>query len=129
MYRCCHCDRCNLRTCRFAWKLKGDPPPDAIKLNLEMELKNSKLSRIVNPILKVLFHDWLEKKLSWYISTRVCPDIPTYIPQQYTDLYGQLLAKAAESKIHFRANADLAIPRDPTTVYLQDRLEQQLELQ
>merc|ERR1711998_232428 len=110
----------------YSWKLKDKPPPGAIKMDAEMQLKDSKLAPLLNPILRFLFNDWLEQQLADYAAAHICPDIPKYIPQQYTNLYGSLLAKAAEGKIHFNANIDLKIPRKSTTVYLQDRLAQQL---
>jgi zona occludens toxin (predicted ATPase) len=39
-----------------------------------------------------------------------------------------IIAKSAKNNMHFAGNIDLSIPRSPTTVYLQDRLQEQLEL-
>jgi hypothetical protein len=56
------------------------------------------------------------------------PTIPSYLPQHYRMLLKEIIAKSAKNNMRFSGNIDLSIPRSPTTVYLQDRLQQQLEL-
>ena len=56
------------------------------------------------------------------------PTIPAYLPEHYRMLLKEIIAKSAKNNMHFAGNIDLSIPRSPTTVYLQDRLQEQLEL-
>jgi hypothetical protein len=109
------------------WALNTD---DKITMAIdgEMKLENSRWAAIVNPALKLFFNDQLELLLASFIKTYFLPTIPSYLPEHYRMLLKEIIAKSAKNNMHFAGNIDLSIPRSPTTVYLQDRLQEQLEL-
>lgn len=104
------------------WKLKALPSAGDFTMDAEMEIKDSRLSALVNPILKFLFNDWIEQKLVDYVAAKVLPKIGTYIPQEYTELLAGPLIKMSTSKFHLRTNVDVSVPKATETVYLQDKL-------
>jgi len=109
------------------WALNTD---DNIVMTIdgEMKLENSRWAAILNPALRLFFNDQLEILLASFVKTYFLPTIPSYLPQHYRMLLKEIIAKSAKNNMHFAGNIDLSIPRSPTTVYLQDRLQDQLEL-
>lgn len=110
------------------WELSQNEEVE-LHVDGEMKLEDSRWSAIVNPALKLFFNDQLEGLLAGYIKTHFMPTIPSYLPQHYTMLLEDIIRASSKNNMKVATNVNLNIPRKSTTLYLQDRLQQQLEAQ
>jgi len=110
------------------WELSQNEDVE-LHVDGEMKLEDSRWSAIVNPALKLFFNDQLEGLLAGYIKTHFMPTIPSYLPEHYTMLLEDIIRASSKNNMKVATNVNLNIPRKSTTLYLQDRLQQQLEAQ